>query len=219
MLFTQEGIDLHEMRGYKLLNLCVVVASVATIPALILAFSEVTDEGLWLWLSRIINFLIYSVFVVEAVLLIKWCGWRQYIKRNKLDMVVLVLTVPFLPNPLKVFWTLRLLRLIDSVQEMFHTKTNWHFAYMAAVFYGFALYAGGLSYHYYEGVSIFDGIYWANTTLTSVGYGDITPTTTGGKLVAMAVQICGAIALLLGLGQIDEFVSTKRQRIKEEKGE
>jgi voltage-gated potassium channel len=90
---------------------------------------------------------------------------------------------------------------------------------MAAVFYGFALYAGGLSFHYYEGVTIFDGIYWANTTLTSVGYGDISPETVGGKLVAMCVQLSGAIALLLGLGQIDEFVSSKREQLKKEKGE
>jgi hypothetical protein len=37
--------------------------------------------------------------------------------------------------------------------------------------------------------------------------------------VAMCVQLSGAIALLLGLGQIDEFVSSKREQLKKEKGE
>lgn len=44
------------------------------------------------------------------------------------------------------------------------------------------------------------------STLTSVGYGDISPETVPGKIVAMFVQVSGAIALLLGLGQIDEYV-------------
>lgn len=213
MLFGQAGLDPAEHAGYRLLNKLVVAAAVATIPALVLSFSDVTDEGWMFWFSTLINFAIYGIFLVEAFLLVRWCGWKNYVKNNKLDILVLVLTIPVLPYPLKVFWTLRLLRLLDSVPALFHSKTNWHFAYLAAVFYFFALYAGGLSYHHFEDVTIFDGIYWANTTLTSVGYGDISPETTGGKIVAMLVQLSGAIALLLGLGQIGEYVDSKRREV------
>jgi voltage-gated potassium channel len=219
MLFAQEGIDPSEMRGYKTLNWVVAAAAVATIPALILSFSEMTDQGVWWYVSTAINWLIYAVFAVEAFLLIRWCGWKNYLRNNKLDVAVLALTIPVLPYPLKVFWTLRLLRLLDSVPALFSSRTNWHFAYLAAVLYFFALYAGGLSFHHFEGVSIFDGIYWANTTLTSVGYGDLSPETVPGKIVAMLVQISGAIALLLGLGQIDEYVRSKREQVESERAE
>ena len=43
--------------------------------------------------------------------------------------------------------------------------------------------------------SIGDGFYWALVTVTTVGYGDITPITPSGKLIA-------SILILLGLGLI-----------------
>ena len=43
--------------------------------------------------------------------------------------------------------------------------------------------------------SIGDGFYWALVTVTTVGYGDITPTTPLGKLIA-------SFLILLGLGLI-----------------
>ena len=36
-----------------------------------------------------------------------------------------------------------------------------------------------------------DSLYFTVTTLTTTGYGDITPTTTGGKLVAVAIMVVG----------------------------
>lgn len=38
---------------------------------------------------------------------------------------------------------------------------------------------------------MFDAIYWSVTTLSTVGYGDITPQTIGGRLVAMALILTG----------------------------
>ena len=43
--------------------------------------------------------------------------------------------------------------------------------------------------------SIGDGFYWALVTVTTVGYGDITPTTPSGKLIA-------SFLILLGIGLI-----------------
>jgi len=40
-------------------------------------------------------------------------------------------------------------------------------------------------------VSIPEGVYWAIVTLTTVGYGDISPVTPLGKAVASVVMICG----------------------------
>lgn len=40
-----------------------------------------------------------------------------------------------------------------------------------------------------------DGLWWAATTMTSVGYGDLYPTTTAGRLAAVALMV-GGIAIL-----------------------
>lgn len=36
-----------------------------------------------------------------------------------------------------------------------------------------------------------DGLWWAMTTVTTVGYGDITPVTMGGRLVAAVLMVAG----------------------------
>lgn len=37
----------------------------------------------------------------------------------------------------------------------------------------------------------FDGIWWAVVTLTTVGYGDISPSSTAGRLLAIALMLVG----------------------------
>ena len=51
-----------------------------------------------------------------------------------------------------------------------------------------------------EGRSTADGIYWSLTTMTTVGYGDLSPETTGGRVLAVAVMLVGIgfVAVLTG---------------------
>ncbi|MCK5666932.1 MAG: NAD-binding protein, partial [Thiotrichaceae bacterium] len=43
--------------------------------------------------------------------------------------------------------------------------------------------------------TFFDGIYWSLITLTTVGYGDITPQTTEGRVITIILVICGLAVL------------------------
>ncbi len=61
--------------------------------------------------------------------------------------------------------------------------------------------AGGILIHFAEGMSYGDGIWWAFVTATTVGYGDISPTTFYGRLIAMAL-------MLVGIGLIGTVTST-----------
>jgi voltage-gated potassium channel len=62
-------------------------------------------------------------------------------------------------------------------------------------------------------VDITNALWWSIVTLTTVGYGDISPTTTGGRLV-------GALLMILGIGVLGAFTGqvaslfTERRRLR-----
>ncbi len=65
-------------------------------------------------------------------------------------------------------------------------------------------------------ITIFNAIWWSIVTLTTVGYGDITPTTTGGRII-------GVFIMFLGIGLLGTFTATVasffvEKKMKEEKG-
>jgi voltage-gated potassium channel len=39
--------------------------------------------------------------------------------------------------------------------------------------------------------SVWDGVWWATVTVTTVGYGDLTPTTVQGRLIGMVLMFVG----------------------------
>lgn len=60
---------------------------------------------------------------------------------------------------------------------------------------------GSTVYHYLEGWSWLDSIYFSIITLTTIGYGDFSPQTNGGKLFTI-------FYILIGIGIILTFVNT-----------
>jgi voltage-gated potassium channel len=66
--------------------------------------------------------------------------------------------------------------------------------------------------------SISQAIWWAVVTLTTVGYGDITPITFGGKLLAIAIMMLGIGTMALPAGilaaRFSEELHSRRELIK-----
>lgn len=60
---------------------------------------------------------------------------------------------------------------------------------------------GGILIHFAEGMSYGDGIWWAFVTATTVGYGDLSPSSIYGRLIA-------AVLMLLGIGLLGSVTST-----------
>jgi voltage-gated potassium channel len=52
---------------------------------------------------------------------------------------------------------------------------------------------GGLAVALCEGLSVWKGIYFAVVTSTSVGYGDIAPTTVIGQCISVALALIGTV--------------------------
>lgn len=60
---------------------------------------------------------------------------------------------------------------------------------------------GTIAYHYLEGWTILDSLYFSVVTLTTIGFGDFTPKTDGGKIFTI-------FYIVMGIGMILSFINT-----------
>lgn len=67
--------------------------------------------------------------------------------------------------------------------------------------------------------SIPRGIYWAVVTLTTVGYGDVTPVTSVGQFIAIVIMILGYSIIAVPTGIVAGETMAEHRRSKEEEAE
>lgn len=70
--------------------------------------------------------------------------------------------------------------------------------------------AGTVMYHYLEGWTWLDSFYFSVITLTTIGYGDFSPQTDGGKIFTL-------FYILIGIGIILSFVNTVFEHYNEQR--
>ncbi|HGZ70873.1 MAG TPA: potassium channel protein, partial [Nitratifractor sp.] len=64
--------------------------------------------------------------------------------------------------------------------------------------------------------SLLDALYWSYITITTVGYGDITPLSTGGKVISFIIVLLGLTIISFGTSVIVTAFMEKLHTIKEE---
>ena len=173
----------------------------------------------------IVNWIIWLAFVVEFAF--KWAADRTlgYPRRAWFDLLLIIVTPPFgVPDAMQGIRSLRLLRLLRLLrafgvaamgfrlaQRHFGQK-KFHYVLMVAcatVILG-AVAVFALEADENKGIRHFgDALWWAITTVTTVGYGDITPVTPEGRLVAV-------VLMLAGIGVIGVFTATVASLLFEE---
>jgi voltage-gated potassium channel len=195
------GMTMKQARLARKLDAPTLVVVLLVIPALVLEFSDV--GGVLGVLSDVLNWFIYGWFVFEFLCMLYLVpdNW-EYFKHNKLDLVVLIFTVPVLPGPFQALWVLRLLRLIDMLPVILGRFISITLLPYALVLAFIAVFGGGVAFAHFEGTSLFDGMYWANTTVNTVGYGDVSAKTSEGKVLSMILQWTGNVILALLIGGI-----------------
>lgn len=177
----------------------VLLATLLVIPQLLLEEAGVT--GTWGTVSTLLDWAIWLTFLAEVVTLFAVAADRRaWARHHVIDIAIVALTPPVGAGVLASIRLLRLLRLVrllrlaPLVRGVFSINSLVYAALLAVT----TMFAGGIAFAEVEpDTSSKDGIYWALTTMTTVGYGDLTPTTDAGRLVA-------GIVMLVGIG----FVAT-----------
>ena len=151
----------------------------------------------WKHVCTVIDILIWVVFVVEFVARLVLAERRvQYVARCVPD--VLMVALPVL-RPLRLLRFLVLLRMINRrATASLHGRIV---AYVVATA-GLVLLVSALAMleaeRHNPPANIYtfgDALWWAVTTMSTVGYGDRYPTTTDGRVVGVGLMLAG-IALL-----------------------
>jgi voltage-gated potassium channel len=198
------GMTEEQAARARRLDAPTVVVVLLVIPALVLHFSE--PEGPLAAVSTALNWAIYGWFLFEFLYMLRLApDSRGFVRHNKLDLTVLLLTIPLLPGIFQVLWILRLLRLIDVVPMVLGRFVNITLLPYAVVLAFIGVFGGGLAFAHFENLSLFDGMYWANTTINTVGYGDISAQTPGGKVLSMVLQWTGNVILAMLIGGVAAF--------------
>jgi voltage-gated potassium channel len=208
------GMSEQQARRAAKLELPVLAAVLLTVPVLVLHSLElggVAGTGV-----DVANWVLWGVFLVELVVMLALApDDREWLRRNKLDVAIVVLTPPFLPDALQILWVLRLLRILDVMPVVGRIFEVNGFRYAVTLAF-IAAVGGGLAYAELEdgpeGVANgFDGIYWAITTITTVGYGDVTPNTVAGKLLAEALMLTGPVLIGIVSASVGQLAERRMQ--------
>jgi voltage-gated potassium channel len=182
----------------------VALAAIFVVPALILQ-DRATSPSLQAVASAI-NWAVWLAFCAEFLFL--WVAEPSWstVRRAWFDVALIVLSPPFTVPGLKATQALRALRALRLLRagavaglglrlgrDVF-ARRKFHLVVLVATA---IIFLGALGVFAIEGetnkaVSTFgDALWWSVVTATTVGYGDISPQTTEGRLIAVVLMLTG----------------------------
>jgi len=180
---------------------------------------------------RLIEVFTVAIFTIEYLLRITISERKIRFVFSFYGLIDLAAILPFYIASgldLRAVRVFRLLRLVRILKLLKYSKAidRFHRALVIAkeelILFGFVaaimLYLSAVGIYYFENSaqpeqfkSVFHSLWWAVTTLTTVGYGDMYPVTAGGKLFTFVVLMIGLGIVAVPTGLIASALSQVRE--------
>ncbi|MEG1254242.1 ion channel [Clostridium sp.] len=164
--------------------------------------------------------IIYVIFLLDGIVkLFLSSNYKKFVMDNKIDYLALIPLQFFIVGDFgSIFKLLRVatyfLRIIDNM-KVFLFKTCF---IQIIIGTGIVTFFGSLSLYFFEkggeAISTYGDALWLSlVTLTTVGYGDISPKTSAGKVIAILLMLTGIGFLSMLTSTISSYlISIKDQR-------
>jgi voltage-gated potassium channel len=211
-------MDERSSRIAKRFEVPILVAALLVIPVIVFEESNVSDT--WKTLGAILNWVIWITFALEVVVMLAVVpSKRRWLRDNPLEIAIVLFTPPFLPaslQALRVFRLVRLARLFrlaPLARRLFSIEGLRYVALLALL----TVLGGGAAFAAIEkNSSTWDGVWWAISTMTTVGYGDVSPHTDLGRILAIAIMLIGIGFIAVITGAVAErFLATEIEEVAE----
>ncbi len=177
----------------------------------------------------IANWLVWLFFVVETFCLLKLVNnKKRYIQTNWMNPIIIVLGFPTIWNHTALVGIVRGLQLLlmlrlllpwwDScIQVLARNRlgTTLAVATIITTLWGVLIYFVDPSVK-----SPWDGIWWAWETITTVGYGDIIPSTIWSRLLGITLMLMGVLLVSLLTANFSAYlISKSTEKMEKEEDE
>lgn len=147
--------------------------------------------------SHQIHWAIWFIFTLELTTMLLVVRHKFiYLITNWLNLLIISLTFPLFWFHTPMFGFLRVLVIMRVLLPWWDKARDFlsrnHLFYTLVVFFAVVLIGGAGISLFDDGIkNPWDGIWWAVQTITTVGYGDVIPISTAGRIFAIGMMLMG----------------------------